>query len=96
MTHGDAFFVALGDGRFRATERTSGPWDPRHQHAGPPSALLTGLLERTAPRISTVTRASTMSSRGAVRSSAPVSSAEGGPACWWRGSHGPLVRSVAR
>ena len=35
----------------------------------------------TAPRISTVTRASTMSSRGAVRSSAPVSSAEGGPAC---------------
>ena len=29
-------------------------------------------------------------------SSAPVSSADGGPACWWRGSHGPLVRSVAR
>jgi hypothetical protein len=45
-----AFFVALGDGRYRATERTSGPWDPRHQHAGPPSALLTGLLERTEPR----------------------------------------------
>ena len=37
-----AFFVPLGDGRYRATERTSGPWDPRHQHAGPPSALLTG------------------------------------------------------
>jgi hypothetical protein len=45
-----SFFVALGTGRFRATERTSGPWDPRHQHAGPPSALLTGALERTAPR----------------------------------------------
>lgn len=45
-----AFFVPLGDGRYRATERTTGPWDPRHQHAGPPSALLTGLLERTSPR----------------------------------------------
>ena len=45
-----AFFVALGDGRYRATERTSGPWDARHMHAGPPSALLTGLLEKTAPR----------------------------------------------
>ena len=50
----------------------------------------------TAPRISTVMRASTMSSRGDVCSSSPVSSADGGPACWWRGSHGPLVRSVAR
>jgi hypothetical protein len=45
-----AFFVPLGDGRYQATERTSGPWDARHMHAGPPSALLTGLLERTAPR----------------------------------------------
>ena len=45
-----AFFVPLGDGRYRATERTSGPWDPRHMHAGPPSALLTGAMERTAPR----------------------------------------------
>jgi Thioesterase-like superfamily len=46
----DAFFVALGGGRYRATERTSGPWDPRHQHAGPPSALLMGAFEQTAPR----------------------------------------------
>jgi hypothetical protein len=45
-----SFFVALGDGRYRATERTSGPWDPRHQHAGPPSALLTGAFEQTEPR----------------------------------------------
>jgi len=45
-----AFFVPLGDGRYRATERTTGPWDPRHQHAGPPSALLAGELLRTAPR----------------------------------------------
>jgi hypothetical protein len=45
-----SFFVALGEGRYRATERTSGPWDPRHQHAGPPSALLVGALERESPR----------------------------------------------
>ena len=45
-----SFFVALGDGRYRATERTTGPWDPRHQHAGPASALLVGLLERTNAR----------------------------------------------
>jgi hypothetical protein len=46
----DAFYVELGDGRYQATERTSGPWDPRHQHAGPPSALLLGALERTESR----------------------------------------------
>jgi acyl-Coa thioesterase superfamily protein/acyl-CoA thioesterase superfamily protein len=62
----DAFFVPLGDGRFRATERTSGPWDPRHQHAGPPSALLTGLLERTAPRDDTVLARVTVEILGAV------------------------------
>ena len=63
---GDAFFVPLGDGRFRATERTSGPWDPRHQHAGPPSALLTGLLERTAPRDDMVLARVTVEILGAV------------------------------
>jgi hypothetical protein len=40
------FFERLGGGRFRASERTTGPWDPRNQHAGPPSALLVGELER--------------------------------------------------
>jgi hypothetical protein len=40
-----SFFVALGDGRFRATEHTAGPWDPRHQHAGPSAALLAGALD---------------------------------------------------
>ena len=40
-----SFFVPLGDCRFRATEHTAGPWDPRHQHAGPPSALLAGALD---------------------------------------------------
>jgi hypothetical protein len=62
----DAFFVSLGDGRDRATERTSGPWDPGHQHAGPPSALLTGLLERTAPREDMVLARITVEILGAV------------------------------
>jgi hypothetical protein len=40
-----SFFVPLGGGRFRATEHTAGPWDARHQHAGPPAALLAGALD---------------------------------------------------
>ncbi len=35
----EAFYVRDGDG-FRATDLTRGPWDPGHQHAGPPAALL--------------------------------------------------------
>lgn len=46
-----SFYVALGGGRFRATERTSGPWDPAHQHAGPPSALLLRAFERMASEL---------------------------------------------
>jgi hypothetical protein len=45
----EAYFVPLGDGRFQATEHTSGPWDPGSQHAGPPSALLARALEALAP-----------------------------------------------
>ena len=62
----DAFFVSLGDGRYRATERTSGPWDPKHQHAGPPSALLAGLLERESPRQDMVLARLTVEILGAV------------------------------
>jgi hypothetical protein len=46
----DAFYLPLGGGRFRSTEHTAGPWDPRSQHAGPPAALLGRALEATAPR----------------------------------------------
>ena len=42
---GGAFFEPLGDGRFRSTEHTGGPWSPESQHLGPPSALLTRALE---------------------------------------------------
>lgn len=45
-----AFFVPLGGGRFVATPHTRGPWDPAHQHAGPPAALLCRALERCDPR----------------------------------------------
>ncbi len=36
----DSFYVPLGDGRWLATVHTTGPWDSRTQHGGPPSALL--------------------------------------------------------
>jgi Thioesterase-like superfamily len=41
----EAFFLPAGDG-FVSTELTRGPWDPRHQHAGPPAALLARAIER--------------------------------------------------
>jgi hypothetical protein len=46
----DAFFLPLAgpDGdRWQATEHTTGPWDLRFQHGGPPSALLGRAVERT-------------------------------------------------
>jgi acyl-CoA thioesterase len=46
----DSLYRPLGDGRFRSTELTQGPWDPRHQHGSPPAALLTHELERTDPQ----------------------------------------------
>jgi len=53
----DAFYVPLGDGRFTSTTHTSGPWDARLQHAGPPSALLARAIEQQpAPWPATITR----------------------------------------
>ena len=39
-------FVSLPDGRYLATALTRGPWDLKHQHAGPPIALVLGMIER--------------------------------------------------
>jgi hypothetical protein len=39
-------FVPLSDGHYLATPLTRGPWDPKHQHAGPPTALVLGAIER--------------------------------------------------
>ena len=44
----DAFYVRDADG-FVATVHTRGPWSPRHQHGGPPSALLARALQHAAP-----------------------------------------------
>ena len=44
----DAFYVPDGDD-FVATVHTRGPWSPRHQHGGPPAALLARAIEAAAP-----------------------------------------------
>lgn len=46
----DSFYVPLGDDRWLATVHTTGPWDARHQHGGPPGALLARAVERCEPR----------------------------------------------
>ncbi len=49
-TPADAYFESLGDGRYRATTHTEGPWSPLAQHGGPPCALLTRALQQLDPR----------------------------------------------
>lgn len=44
------FYRELADGRYESGPATAGPWSPKAQHAGPPSALLGRALERHAPR----------------------------------------------
>jgi hypothetical protein len=44
----NAAYSALGDHGFRASAFTRGPWDPDHQHAGPPVALACRAAERAA------------------------------------------------
>jgi hypothetical protein len=39
----------LDAGRFASTEHTSGPWDVRFQHGGPPAALLARAMEAESP-----------------------------------------------
>jgi hypothetical protein len=46
----EAFYEPLGEGRFRATRATIGPWSAELQHAGPPAALLAHAMERIDPR----------------------------------------------
>lgn len=43
-----AAFSEPGDGLFRASGLTRGPWHPDHQHAGPPIALALRAIERAA------------------------------------------------
>lgn len=44
----DAAYVEVGEGLYRASPLTIGPWNPEHQHAGPPSALICRAIERAA------------------------------------------------
>ena len=62
----DSFFVPLGNGRWRATAHTTGPWDERYQHGGPPSALLGRAVE------SVDARADTMVARMTVEILGPI------------------------
>lgn len=41
-------FYAIDGGAFEATALTRGPWSARHQHGGPPAALLVRAVERAA------------------------------------------------
>ena len=43
-------FFSQDGAAFVPGEATRGPWDPRAQHAGPPSALLGRAIERCSPR----------------------------------------------
>lgn len=46
----DAFYLPLDEERFASTVHTTGPWDARFQHGGPPAALLGRAVERCLPR----------------------------------------------
>ncbi len=46
----DCFYLPAGDDTWLATPHTTGPWDARAQHGGPPSALLGRAIQRFAPR----------------------------------------------
>ena len=41
----EALYERDGAGRFLPTELTRGPWNPDHQHAGPPAAMLARAIE---------------------------------------------------
>ena len=46
----EIFYLPLGDDRWQATVHTTGPWDVRAQHGGPPSAMLGRAMQRLHPR----------------------------------------------
>jgi hypothetical protein len=47
-TEPESAYIPLEDGSYVATELTRGPWNPEHQHAGPPSALVAHEIARVA------------------------------------------------
>ena len=43
-------YAALGNNNFQSSLLTRGPWHPKHQHAGPPIALVCRAIEQAAAR----------------------------------------------
>jgi hypothetical protein len=68
LTYGGAvaFYEDLGEGRYASTVHTTGPWDARYQHAGPPSALLGRAVELCAPREDVMVARMTVEILGAI------------------------------
>ncbi|NMM22772.1 MAG: thioesterase family protein [Phycicoccus sp.] len=62
----DAFYLPLGDDRWRPTIHTTGPWDARFQHGGPPSALLARAIEQCSPREDTLVARMTVDILGPI------------------------------
>lgn len=62
----DAFYLPLGDDRWRATVHTTGPWDARFQHGGPPGALLARAIEQCSPREDVLVARMTVDILGAI------------------------------
>ena len=66
MDTAEAFYLPLGDDRWQPTVHTTGPWDARFQHGGPPSALLGREVERCSGREDMVTSRVTIEILGPV------------------------------
>jgi hypothetical protein len=62
----DAFYLPLGDNRWRSTVYTTGPWDARFQHGGPPSALMARAIEQCGPREDMLVARMTVDILGAI------------------------------
>jgi Thioesterase-like superfamily len=45
----DAFYLPLGDNRYRPTRAVESPWDRTAQHGGPPAALLAHVIDSGVP-----------------------------------------------
>lgn len=43
-------YTALGNDNYQSSPLTRGPWHPGHQHAGPPIALVCGVIEQVATK----------------------------------------------
>jgi Thioesterase-like superfamily len=62
----DPFYRPLGNDRWQATVHTTGPWDARFQHGGPPSALLARAIEQRSPRSDMIIARMTIDILGAI------------------------------